>query len=342
MIASLSVGTLSQYIPSYLQVPTLGWSPCRGRPRPDPGYQDDVYNLVRYWASITTSPYKQDVSALIEGLKGKGKSYTGLGAAINTAKWVAEFLGDDWRDHFDMERTVAIVDPQQANEVTANTSKYDVRLFDDISLAWSARDWQSQDNKDRNDIMLINRIDNTCNILTTPNSKLIDVVPRSNVNFKGEMDTPYFAYGYTSVKIFEPIPMFRATSYKVMDPYLKAGRDKYVLYFFERPATRYTDEYDRIRKIMTDKVKRERHDSLMGIKPETQPAKSIKKVHPKVAQMEERIHKIAEGWQSIRVSGGSWKEFQQYAKQDHGISLRTLGEWKRSGVLVRMGLLDKT
>jgi hypothetical protein len=327
----------------FLQKPDLVWSPFRGRERPDYVLDGNTSNICRHWAGISTGTHNQDVSMMLEGPKGTGKSYGGVTLCVNSAKWEAEILGTDWRDHFTIERNAAIIDTEKADEVMINSEKFDVRLFDDISLAWGNRNWQSDENKDKNDIFIINRIDNTINVLTSPNSKLIDVVPRSNVNFKGEMDTPYFNFGYTSMKIFKPIPIFRATGYKVLDPYLRAGRDKFVMYMIQAPPKRLIDEYNKERTRATEAIKKLRRDRLNERKG-GEPAASVKQVqrkkNNKVMEMEERISKYEQRWKDIRIAGGGDKGIRDDAIDTLKIPLDTWRAWRRKGILHERGILQ--
>lgn len=333
-----------KYNPTFLQKPDLVWSPFRGRERPDYVLDGNTSNICKHWAGISTGTHNQDVSMMLEGPKGTGKSYGGVTLCVNSAKWEAEILGTDWRDHFTIERNAAIVDTEKADEVMINSEKYDVRLFDDISLAWGNRNWQSDENKDKNDIFIINRIDNTINVLTSPNSKLIDVVPRSNVNFKGEMDTPYFNFGYTSMKIFKPIPVFRATGYKVLDPYLRAGRDKFVMYMIQAPPRRLIDEYNKERTRATEAIKKMRRDRLNERKGTGEPTKTVKelahKKSYKTVEMEQRLAMYEPRWQQIREAGGSDKEIRDDALTILKIPKQTWVYWKKKGVLKERGILQ--
>lgn len=315
----------------FVQVPELTWSPFRGRDHPEYLYDGNTENLCRHWAGISTGKHNQDVSFMLEGPKGTGKSYSGVTLCVNSAKWEAEFLGDDWRDHFDIERTAAIVDTEKADEVMINTGKHDVRLFDDISLAWGNRNWQSDENKDKNDIFIINRIDNTINVLTSPNSKLIDVVPRSNVNFKGEMDTPYFNFGHTSMKVFKPQPMYRASGYKVLDPYMRIGRDKIVLYMIEAPPKRMIDAYNKERSRATEAIKKQRKERLAERRGESSPAQSIAKIkafkpNPKTVEMEQAILKYKHIIQPVVDAGGDAKAIKKALCKD-GLDWATARRW---------------
>lgn len=337
---------IARYFPQFIKMPELAWSPIRGRDRPDLSLELDGSNLARHWAGVSTGKYNQDVSVMIEGPKGTGKSFTGLSLAINSAKWQAEFLGTNWRDHFDIERTCAIVDTEKADDVMMNSERYDVRLFDDISLAWGARNWQSEENKDKNDIYIINRIDNTINILTSPNSKLIDVVPRSNVNYKGEMDTPYFNFGYSSLKIFKPIPIFRAASYKALDPFMRSGRDKFVVYMIEAPPKRAIDLYNVERRKATEKIKKIRRERLNDKREGRKPSSSNKvqsksqEKHKKTIEMEQRINGYLPRWHEIRKAGGSDKDIQNDARLILKVPRDTWKRWKDSGLLHSAGVLQ--
>lgn len=305
------ISAIRGYDQSFLKIPELTWSPFRGRDRPEYLLDGNTQNIAKHWAGISTGKHNQDVSFSLEGSKGTGKSSSALTLSVNTAKWEAEFLGDDWRDHFDIERTAAIVDTEKADDVMLNTQKYDVRLFDDISLAWGNRNWQSDENKDKNDIFIINRIDNTVNILTSPNMKLIDVVPRSNVNFKGEMDTPYFNFGHTSIKIFKPVPLFRATGYKVLDPYMKLGRDKMIIYLIEAPPKRIWEAYDKERERATEAVKKQRKENLAERRGLSQPVTDRHKPHNAIRKMETNIQKYESELLEVVKAGGNLKDIRK-------------------------------
>lgn len=305
------ISAIRGYDQSFLKIPELTWSPFRGRDRPEYLLDGNTQNIAKHWAGISTGKHNQDVSFSLEGSKGTGKSSSALTLSVNTAKWEAEFLGDDWRDHFDIERTAAIVDTEKADDVMLNTQKYDVRLFDDISLAWGNRNWQSDENKDKNDIFIINRIDNTVNILTSPNMKLIDVVPRSNVNFKGEMDTPYFNFGHTSIKIFKPVPLFRATGYKVLDPYMKLGRDKMIIYLIEAPPKRIWEAYDKERERATEAVKKQRKENLAERRGLSPSVNDGHKPHNAIRKMETNIQKYESELLEVVKAGGNLKDIRK-------------------------------
>src|SRR5512137_1378482 len=110
-------------------LPETAWSFARGRDRPEYSLDGNTQNICKHWAGISTGKHNQDVSFSLEGQKGTGKSSSSLTLCINAAKWEAEYLGDDWRDHFDLERTAAIIDTDKADDVMLHTGKHDVRLF---------------------------------------------------------------------------------------------------------------------------------------------------------------------------------------------------------------------
>lgn len=140
--------------------------------------------------------------------------------------------GGTWSDYFGMEN-VAIVDPLRAVEVITNAQKNNVYIYDDIGVGWNARDFAKEDNKSKNDIFQINRVDNTVQMFSVPNQFLLDKVPRSLVSHYGEMDQQFFKFGFTTLKLFEPRTLFREG--KQLQPYLFVNRQKFIKYVIPAP-----------------------------------------------------------------------------------------------------------
>lgn len=221
--------------------------------RNEEAYQKAVENankssLSRYFCGIVTSPYKQDVSALLVGNKGTGKSYASLSIAYNTSIKIAEVLGGKPNDYFNIDH-VACVDPAQANDLMTRCEKNCCYIYDDIGVGWGARDWQSRSSKDKNNIFQINRIAQTLQIFSVPNQFLLDKVPRSLVSHYMETDRQFFNQGFITVKVFKPVTLFRAG--KIIQPLLSTVDTKYVLYTVEKPPDELTAEYDHLREKVT-------------------------------------------------------------------------------------------
>jgi hypothetical protein len=202
--------------------------------------------LVEFFVREITGPYDQDVSLLMVGNKGRGKSFAALSLAFYTACELAEVRGGKWTDYFNPDTNMAIILEEEANKVMAIQDKYQVKNYDDIGIGWGARNWQKEDNKDKNDVFQINRTDSTLQIFSVPNQFLLDKVPRSLVSHYAEMAQQFFAHGFTTIKMFEPETLFREG--KIIQPYLNVDRTKYVLFRIPKPPNDLAEYYKKRRK----------------------------------------------------------------------------------------------
>lgn len=292
----------------------------RAIPRGEEDYKKAYENskkasLSRYFCGIVTSPYKQDVSALLVGNKGTGKSYASLSIAYNTSIKIAEVLGGKPNDYFNIDH-VACVDPTQANEMMTRCEKNCCYLYDDIGVGWSARDWQSRSSKDKNNIFQINRIAQTLQIFSVPNQFLLDKVPRSLVSHYMETDRQFFKQGFITLKVFKPVTLFRAG--KIIQPLLSTVDTKYVLYTIEKPPDYLTVEYDLLREKVTrslianggtpDEPVKEARENLAE-KRKRQKEERMREVVPKVLEL-------------IKAGVPQWK-----ALKDVGIPATTWRSW---------------
>lgn len=189
--------------------------------------------LVEFFADEILGPYDQDISLLLVGNKGRGKSLSALSISYYTAHEIASRIGGKWTDYFNPDTNMAIILEDEANSVMAIQEKYQVKNYDDIGIGWGARNWQGEDNKNKNDVFQINRTDSTLQVFTVPNQFLLDKVPRSLVSHYGEMAQQFFQHGFTTMKLFEPETLFREG--KIIQPYLNVDRTKYVLFRIPKP-----------------------------------------------------------------------------------------------------------
>ena len=201
--------------------------------------------LVEFFANEILGPYDQDISLLIVGNKGRGKSLTALSMSYYTACEIAERIGGKWTDYFNPDTNMAVILETEANKVMGIQKKYQVKDYDDIGIGWGARDWQDKDNKNKNDVFQINRTDSTLQIFSVPNQFLLDKVPRSLVSHYAEMAQQFFEHGFTTIKMFEPETLFREG--KIIQPYLNTDRTKYVLFRIPKPPDDLVSYYKKRR-----------------------------------------------------------------------------------------------
>lgn len=203
--------------------------------------------LVEHFVDEITGPYDQDVSLLLVGNKGRGKSLAALSLCYFAGCELAERLGGKWEDYFHPLRNMAVILESEANALMAIQDKYQVKNYDDIGIGWGARNWQDKDNKDKNDVFQINRTDSTIQCFSVPNQFLLDKVPRSLVSHYAEMDQQFYAHGFTTLKMFKPETLFREG--KIIQPYLAMDRTKYVLFRIPKPPLDLVEYYQKRRRL---------------------------------------------------------------------------------------------
>lgn len=202
--------------------------------------------LVEHFVDEITGPYDQDISLLLVGNKGRGKSLCGISLCYFAGCELAERLGGKWQDYFDPVRNLAVILEEEATALMAIQDKYQCKDYDDIGIGWNARSWQGEGNREKNDIFQVNRTDSTIQVFSVPNQFLLDKVPRSLVSHYAEMDQQFFAHGFTTVKMFKPETLFREG--KIIQPYLNMDRTKYVLFRVPKPPADLTKFYQDKRK----------------------------------------------------------------------------------------------
>lgn len=257
---------------------------------------DDRKNSISdYFSGIVTSKFKQDVSALLVGNKGTGKSYASLSIAYHTSVRIADILGGKPEDYFNIDH-VACVDPTQANELMRNCKKNCCYLYDDIGVGWGARDWQSRSSKDKNNIFQINRISQTMQIFSVPNQFLLDKVPRSLVSHYMETDRQFFSKGFVTIKMFKPVTLFRAS--KIIQPLIATDTTKYVLYAVPKPPDDLVAEYDELRTKVTEELIKNG-----GVPDEAGGEKNPSVIDLKIKSKKERIAKVLPKYYELRRQG---------------------------------------
>ena len=281
--------------------------------------------LVEFFADEILGPYDQDISLLLVGNKGRGKSLAALSLSYYTACEIAERNGGHWKDYFNPETNLAVILEDEANSVMAIQKKYQVKDYDDIGIGWGARNWQDADNKNKNDVFQINRTDSTLQIFSVPNQFLLDKVPRSLVSHYGEMAQQFFAHGFTTMKLFEPETLFREG--KIIQPYLNMDRTKYVLFRIPKPPedlVKYYKERRAANKSAATKTRMEGNDE-----PD---APKVAKLGGAAARMKQDIEEYLsrEDVNRMVMSGASKSDFIDHLKNECGFSKTKADRWTKS------------
>lgn len=202
----------------------------------------------------TTSLYNQHVTTMTVGKTGSGKSNMNLAVGYAYACKVANKMGGEWQDYFNLDN-IGIITREEIYRVMMIEKKYSYLMLDDIGVGWNARKWQDDFNNILNDILQTFRTDNTALAVTLPDSFLIDKVPRSMVHFFIEMDMPLFDKGMTVAKVFETVRKPRQGKTYFQYP---RGETKFVRYAFPLAPKEITEPYEEKRRQIGKDLKSER------------------------------------------------------------------------------------
>jgi hypothetical protein len=293
--------------------------------------------IVEYFVDTITSKFDQDISLLLVGNKGRGKSRAALSLCYYAGCELAERKGGRWDDYFDPETNMAIISPIKASAVMGVKNKFAVKNFDDIGIGWGARNWQKKENIEKGEVFQINRIDSQLQVFSVPNQFLLDKIPRSLVSHYAEMDQQFFDYGFTTMKLFKPMTLFREG--RIIQPYLYTNRVKYVLYRIPKPPEFLDKIYTKLRKDATREAISERlkakgeHD---GYKRIPAPAKGLAVIHKKLPR--ETIEEFRPMLSQIMADGGTRKDITNYLNNEQNISRERLRYWWKAGYFTEMHL----
>jgi hypothetical protein len=278
--------------------------------------------LIEHFVDEITGPYDQDISLLLVGNKGRGKSLCGVSLCYFAACELAERKGGKWQDYFDPVRNLAIILEAEATALMGIQDKYQCKNYDDIGIGWSARGWQREGNLEKNDVFQINRTDSTIQVFSVPNQFLLDKVPRSLVSHYAEMDQQFFEHGFTTIKMFKPETLFREG--KIIQPYLAMDRTKYVLFRIPKPPRDLTEFYQKRRKENKMKATSTRCGNEIEEEIPNKPRKN-----PSTIAMEEAMFEYRDILSPIISNGGDTKDIIQALIQE-GFPKKRATEWAKS------------
>jgi hypothetical protein len=283
--------------------------------------------LVEFFVDEILGPYDQDISLLMVGNKGRGKSLAGLALSYFSACEIAERIGGKWTDYFNPDTNLAVILESEANSVMSIQEKYQVKDYDDIGIGWGARNWQDADNKNKNDVFQINRTDSTLQVFSVPNQFLLDKVPRSLVSHYAEMAQQFFAHGFTTLKMFEPETLFREG--KIIQPYLNVDRTKYVLFRIPKPPEDLIAYYKKRRALNKSLATKKRMDGEEYPDVKLATEKAVKK-SAAVRAMEQDMFEMKGPIMDIIKDGGSKEDIMAELMENHGFSKKKANRWVKS------------
>lgn len=220
---------------------------------------NDRFSISKYWVSITTGKYNQDVTCLINGIKGSGKSNFMLSEGWRCAERTAEILGGQPSDYFSIDN-ICIMDPESIVEILTKPEKNQIIGLDDSGTINGARSFRTELNQWINKIMITNRPQHNITMMTTPDQGHVDIQAREIGGYYIEMvPNPQFrARGYSILKFFKREKNYRTG--KTLSKYMYSHNNKnwheakIIRCIVPRAPKWLEDEYDEKREIYMRKI----------------------------------------------------------------------------------------
>jgi hypothetical protein len=182
----------------------------------------------------------QDVTIVIVGSKGKGKSWFALALAEAIARELSMIFyknEDHWREFWDYKEDTAIIDDDKILALLQKkTKKHHIKLLDDVgySKGIDSRKWQSKENDEATSTVSINRTENGVAIYTSQSHMFIDKKIRLLLTYYMEMTGPKNDDNGTNMAQLHEITLHpRDTDDPAYYPFIyrtwKEGEDEHVL-----------------------------------------------------------------------------------------------------------------
>lgn len=210
----------------------------------------DRFSLSAHFVDMTCGSFNLDSMVNCSGKKGSGKSYSTIELARCCAIRIAEKLDNDpkkWKDYFDIERNVAIMDTNKMIDILTANEKHQVIISDDSGTIQGARKFRSDDNQLINNVLVVNRTLNCIYFSSAPESKHVDRqardLPEHQLDFVRNLAG--FSQGFATCKYFEKITDPKTSVSYHQYHYWK--NEKVLRCLIQKPPKELTDEYDRLR-----------------------------------------------------------------------------------------------
>lgn len=337
---NIIMGKIQQWFGQHFSVATeCSVGVCRGPPGYDaePKWKvkipegGDYYNPAKVFAEIITGKIDRDVSQMTVGFRGSGKSWKDLTLSEIVAAWISWIRDGDptirGSKNYFHEDYIACILRSRADEVMDICEKYIVKLLDDISIAWGARDYATKDNKERNNRFTINRVDRQALFMGFPDLFMIDKVPRNIVSHYCEMipsDELKTQFSWSEAKLFLMDKNFRNDQQLYRYPHYMGAEVQAVLY--PPPSPELVKIYTSLRKKMTEMQNMKQTDEEKRI----ERIRNDMQQKPKKKQTAQlRAELLYPDYMILRRAGVS----QQDALKRTGITYDQLQYWRRSNYL---------
>lgn len=209
--------------------------------------------FIEFVVDRTTGKSKQDFTGILDGKKGKGKSYTGGYECGRYAIEVADRWGQDAKDYFTLENCALLEDTEGITKILDEAEKHQAIMIDDAGVAVGNRDFATQKNKNLNKIMTVCRTKRWFVMQNAPMSSHIDLQERELMDMTGHIYRSYHEGGFNIVKINSTESIYRFGKKKIFEKrfsFYDRKIDFYCAYSPDilDPFKGFTDKYDKQRE----------------------------------------------------------------------------------------------
>ena len=282
---------------------------------------NNVDSISKTLANIVTSKFNDQVTILINGNRGSGKSYLCLDLACKTAIEIGKITGKPAGNYFPNSLdNMAIIRLDRVIDVMANLQQYGVYVLDDIGVGYSNREWRSDKNQRMNKVLQTFRTDNVVTILSVPDKGMIDKVPREMIDkyIETNKENNMYSLGLNLVKVFNSERLLRDEKTLEILPLVEhMGKlNKYAKYVARKPPVDIAERYDVLRKQIARDLRAEESEALKN----GEIAEKTKASKPHKVSTKDRILELKRDWNAnVDDVQDRYKSKRAYFK-DNGVS----------------------
>jgi hypothetical protein len=173
--------------------------------------------FIEYVADRTTGKSKQDFTGIIDGKKGKGKSYSSAYLLCRYAIELADRWGQNPKDYFSLENCALLQDTEGITKILDEADKYQGIQIDDSGVAISNRDFSQEKNKNFNKIMTVCRTKRWFVLQNAPLSSHIDLAERELMDMAGHIYKSFHEAGFNVLKLNSTESTYRMGKKRVFE-----------------------------------------------------------------------------------------------------------------------------
>lgn len=296
------------------------------------------FSLSAHFVDMTCGPFNLDVMVNAAGKKGSGKSYSTIEIARCCAIRTAEKLDnnpDGWKDYFDVERNMAIMDTDKMIDILTANEKHQVIISDDSGTIQGARKFRSEDNQLLNNVFVVNRTLNCIYFSSAPESKHVDRqardLPEHQLDFVRNFAG--LSQGFATCKYFEKITDPKTSVSYHQYHYWK--NEKVLRCLIQKPPKELAEEYDKLRdkgriRIQNQLKEMKEAREKAAEKAAAGPVEKLPRVNTRAQLSAERAEKI-EAAQKLAdeclLSGMTKKETLKAINEEIGVTPYTWRNW---------------